>query len=195
MKRIIAATGNAHKLQEFRQILPGYEILSLDDIKLNIEIIEDGKTFEENARKKAQAIFGITHIPTLADDSGLEVFALGGEPGVYSARYGGEGLDDSGRVKLLLKNMESVCDEARGARFACVIVYICDKGEITAKGYCEGVITREPLGGNGFGYDPVFYFEQYGKTLAQVSAQEKNAVSHRGQALREFCEKLKSFEE
>ena len=127
---------------------------------------------------------------SIADDSGLEVDALGGEPGIYSARYGGAGLDDEGRVRLLLKNMENVADSDRTARFVCAITYIDSDGVITVRGECEGVITRAPRGQNGFGYDPVFYIESLGKTTAELSADEKNAVSHRGKALRLLKEKL-----
>lgn len=189
--KIIAATKNKNKLREFGEILKGFEIISQEEAGIDIDVEETGTTFEENSRLKAEAIFKATGIPAIADDSGLCVDALGGEPGVYSARYGGEGLDDEGRVQLLLKNMENVPDEKRTARFVCVITMVSSGGVITAKGECEGVINHAPKGKNGFGYDPVFYMKEYGKTTAEMSPDEKNAVSHRGKALKIFEEKIK----
>ena len=143
---------------------------------------------------KAKAIFEMTGIPAIADDSGLCVDALNGEPGVYSARYGGEGYDDEGRVQLLLKNMKDIPDDKRTARFVCAITLVSAEGIITARGECEGKIAYEPKGENGFGYDPVFYVEQFGKTTAEISPEEKNSISHRGKALSLFAEKLKNNE-
>ena len=143
---------------------------------------------------KAKAIFEATGICAIADDSGLCVDALGGEPGIYSARYGGEGLDDSGRTSLLLKNMEDVPDEKRSARFVCVITLVGNEGVITARGECEGKIDYSPKGENGFGYDPVFFIEKYKKTMAEISPEEKNAISHRGKALEIFAKKLMNKE-
>lgn len=190
--KIIAATKNKNKLREFGEILKGFEIISQEEAGIDIDVEETGTTFEENSRLKAEAIFKATGIPAIADDSGLCVDALGGEPGVYSARYGGEGLDDEGRVQLLLKNMENVPDEKRTARFVCVITMVSSGGVITAKGECEGVINHAPKGENGFGYDPVFYMKEYGKTTAEMSPDEKNAVSHRGKALKIFEEKIEN---
>ncbi len=189
--KIIAATKNKNKLREFGEILKGFEIISQEEAGIDIDVEETGTTFEENSRLKAEAIFKATGIPAIADDSGLCVDALGGEPGVYSARYGGEGLDDEGRVQLLLKNMKKVPDEKRTARFVCVITMVSNDGIITARGECEGVINHAPKGENGFGYDPVFYMKEYGKTTAEMSPDEKNAVSHRGKALKIFAEKMK----
>lgn len=188
--KIIAATKNKNKLREFGEILKGFEIVSQEEAGVDIDVEETGITFEENSLLKAKAIFEATGIPAIADDSGLCVDALGGEPGVYSARYGGEGLDDPGRVQLLLKNMKDIPDEKRTARFVCAITMVSDDGIITARGECEGRINHAPVGENGFGYDPVFYMEDYKKTTAEMTADEKNAVSHRGKALRVFAEKI-----
>lgn len=188
--KIIAATKNKNKLREFGEILKGFEIISQEDAGVDIDVEETGTTFEENSMLKAKAIFDATGIAAIADDSGLCVDALGGEPGVYSARYGGEGYDDSGRVQLLLKNMQNVPDDKRTARFVCAITLVGADGVITARGECEGKIDYEPKGENGFGYDPVFFVEKYGKTMAEVSPEEKNAISHRGKALKIFAQKL-----
>ncbi len=188
--KIIAATKNKNKLREFGEILKGFEIISQEDAGIDIDVEETGTTFEENSMLKAKAIYEATGIAAIADDSGLCVDALGGAPGIYSARYGGEGLDDEGRVELLLKNMKDVPKEKRSARFVCAITLVGKDGVITARGECEGKIDYEPKGENGFGYDPVFYMEEYGKTTAQMTPDEKNAVSHRGKALRIFAEKM-----
>jgi len=188
--KIIAATKNKNKLREFGEILKDFEIVSQEEAGVDIDVEETGSTFEENSMLKAKAIFDATGITAIADDSGLCVDALGGAPGVYSARYGGEGYDDEGRVQLLLKNMKDVPDSERSARFVCAITLVGNEGIITARGECEGKINYAPIGENGFGYDPVFYMEEYDKTTAQMSPDEKNAVSHRGKALRIFAEKL-----
>ncbi len=192
--KIIAATKNKNKLREFGEILKGFEIISQEEAGVDIDVEETGTTFEENSYLKAKAIYDITGITTIADDSGLCVDALGGEPGVYSARYGGEGYDDKGRVGLLLKNMKDVPDDERTARFVCVITLVGDEGVLTARGECEGRIDYEPKGENGFGYDPVFYVDRFEKTLAEVTPEEKNSISHRGKALKIFAEKLNKKE-
>ena len=192
--KIIAATKNKNKLREFGEILKGFEIISQEEAGVDIDVEETGTTFEENSYLKAKAIYDITGITTIADDSGLCVDALGGEPGVYSARYGGEGYDDKGRVQLLLKNMKDVPNEERTARFVCVITLVGDEGVLTARGECEGRIDYEPKGENGFGYDPVFYVDRFEKTLAEVTPEEKNSISHRGKALKIFAEKLSKKE-
>ena len=192
--KIIAATKNKNKLREFGEILKGFEIISQEEAGVDIDVEETGTTFEENSYLKAKAIYDITGITTIADDSGLCVNALNGEPGVYSARYGGEGYDDKGRVQLLLKNMKDVPNEERTARFVCVITLVGDEGVLTARGECEGRIDYEPKGENGFGYDPVFYVDRFEKTLAEVTPEEKNSVSHRGNAIKAFAEKLKALE-
>ena len=189
--KIIAATKNKNKLREFGEILRGFEIISQEEAGVDIEVEETGTTFEENSMLKAKAIFEATGIAAIADDSGLCVDALGGAPGVYSARYGGEGLDDEGRVQLLLENMKNIPKGERSARFVCAITLVDKDRIITARGECEGEIDYEPKGENGFGYDPVFYVEKYKKTMAQISPDEKNAISHRGKALGIFAEKIK----
>lgn len=188
--KIIAATKNKNKLREFGEILRGFEIISQEDAGIDIDVEETGTTFEENSLLKAQAIYDATGIAAVADDSGLCVDALGGEPGIYSARYGGEGLTDPERVQILLKNMENIPEGKRTARFVSVITMVDEKGILTARGECEGKITDAPKGENGFGYDPVFYVEQYKKTMAEISSEEKNAISHRGKALEIFAKKL-----
>ncbi len=192
--KIIAATKNKNKLREFGEILKGFEIISQEEAGVDIDVEETGTTFEENSYIKAKAIYDITGITTIADDSGLCVDALGGAPGVYSARYGGEGYDDKGRVELLLQNMKDIPDGERSARFVCVITLVGKDGVLTARGECEGRIDYEPKGGNGFGYDPVFFVEQYNKTMAEATPEEKNAISHRGKALKIFAEKLNKKE-
>lgn len=192
--KIIAATKNKNKLREFGEILKGFEIISQEEAGVDIDVEETGTTFEENSYLKAKAIYDITGITTIADDSGLCVDALNGEPGVYSARYGGEGYDDKGRVQLLLKNMKDVPEEERTARFVCVITLVGDEGVLTARGECEGKIDYSPRGENGFGYDPVFYVDRFEKTLAEVTPEEKNSISHRGKALKIFAEKLNKKE-
>ena len=192
--KIIAATKNKNKLREFGEILKGFEIISQEEAGVDIDVEETGTTFEENSYLKAKAIYDITGITTIADDSGLCVDALNGEPGVYSARYGGEGYDDKGRVQLLLENMKDVPNEERTARFVCVITLVGDDGVLTARGECEGKIDYEPKGENGFGYDPVFYVDRFEKTLAEVTPEEKNSISHRGKALKIFAEKLSKKE-
>ena len=188
--KVIAATKNKNKLREFSEILKGYEVISQEEAGIDIEVEETGETFEENSYLKAKAIYDATKIPAIADDSGLMVDAIGGEPGVYSARYGGDGLDDEGRVELLLENMKNVPKEERSARFVCAITFIDGERIIKVRGECEGEIIYAPAGENGFGYDPVFYMNEYKKTTAEMSAEEKNAVSHRGKALRELAQKL-----
>lgn len=188
MQKIVAATKNKNKVREFKEILPSFDIITQEEAGVDIDVEETGTTFRENALLKAKAIFEKTGLPALADDSGLEVFALGGEPGVYSARYGGEGLDDKGRTNLLLKNMEDIEDELRGAQFACAIAFVTEEKTYEVEGTCEGVIIREAKGNNGFGYDPVFYIPDKEKTLAEMTSDEKNEISHRGMALRKLAE-------
>ena len=155
---------------------------------------ETGSTFEENAIIKAQAYSRLTGLLTLADDSGLEVDALGGDPGVYSARYGGEGLTDEDRVELLLHNMRGVPWNLRSARFRCVIAIAPLEGEaVTVEGTVEGIIQYEPMGDGGFGYDPVFLLPQKGLTTSQLPLDEKNSLSHRGQAARKAADLLRAW--
>ena len=167
----------------------GYEVFSQREADINIEVEENGTTFEENAAIKARAIFKLTGCATLADDSGISVDALDGAPGVYSARYGTPDLDDEGRTALLLKEMQNVPDDKRTARYVAVIHFIKENGEeISVRGECEGKIGYEPVGENGFGYDPVFIYGD--KTFAQHTEEFKNSVSHRANALKKLALKL-----
>ena len=194
--KLLVATRNPGKAQEFKRLLQGvpFQITSLEEEGVAEEVEETGHTFEDNARLKARAYAELTGLFTLADDSGLEVDALGGGPGVKSARYGGLGLTDEGRVELLLKNLKDVPWEGRTGRFRCVIAVVRPSGEAeTVTGAVEGVIQYAPKGSNGFGYDPVFYLPHLGKTTAELSLEEKNGISHRGQAARKAVELLKEL--
>lgn len=185
---LLVATHNKGKVAEFDGILgeSGIEWLSLDDVGVSEDVEETGETFRDNAILKAEAYARQTGLLTLADDSGLEVDALGGRPGVLSARYGGPGLDAVGRHQLLLRNLEGVPAEKRAARFRCVIALAAPDGTIlgTADGACEGEIAFAPAGDGGFGYDPVFRLAERGVTMAQLPAAEKNAISHRAWAMK-----------
>ena len=192
--RLILASNNEKKLRELRRLLDGsgYEVVSQKEAGLFFEAEETGTTFAENAYCKAKAALDASHEPCVADDSGLCVDALNGEPGVYSARYGGGGLSDSEKYTLLLHNMEG--KENRKAHFASAVVCLFPNGDrLDAYGECAGEIAYEPSGEGGFGYDPVFLVGETGKTMAQLSPEEKDAVSHRGKALREFQEKLTQY--
>lgn len=185
--QLLLASHNEGKLQEFRQLLVGvpFEMTSLKAQSVLEDVEETGVTFQENACIKAEAYARLTGLLTLADDSGLEVDALGGAPGVYSARYGGPGLSDEDRVDLLLRNLRSVPWNLRGARFRCVIAIAApERRTVMVEGVVEGVIQYEPLGNSGFGYDPVFYLPELGLTTAELPMNQKNALSHRGQAAR-----------
>ena len=193
--RVVLASKNRHKLEEISKITEKFdmELVLQSELGIDIDVDETGTTFEENSLLKADAVMKATGLPALADDSGIAVDALNGEPGVYSARYGfDESLDDWGRLELLLKNTENVPDGQRQAKFVCVITMVTPEGKtIQARGEIHGELTREPKGENGFGYDPIFYYPPLGKTTAELSPEEKNAVSHRGNALKIFYEKLK----
>ncbi len=191
--KIALATNNKHKLEEIRAILDGCfeQLLSLSELGLDIEIEETGATLEENALIKAREIVRLTGMPALADDTGLMVDALGGAPGVYSARYAGEAHDDKSNRQLLLKNLENAPD--RSAHFGTVIA-VCypDGSYLTAEGRVDGKIIFEERGEGSFGYDSLFYSEEIGKTFAEATPEEKNSISHRGRALRAMLEKLKA---
>ena len=192
-KKLIFATGNEGKMKEIREILSDldYEILSMKEAGVDVEIIEDGTTFEENAIIKAKTVMEATGCLTLSDDSGLEIDFLGKEPGVNSARYMGE--DTSYRIKnqILLDRLHGVPGPVRSARFVCVVAAAFPDGRIeTRRATIEGRIADEPAGENGFGYDPIFLLPDRGLTTAQLSAEEKNAISHRGKALRMIREVL-----
>ena len=193
--KIVLASKNPHKLVEINEITRkfGFELVLQSELGVDLDVEETGTTFEENSLIKAEAVMKATGMPALADDSGICVDALNGEPGVYSARYGfDESLDDWGRLQLLLKNTENVPDGQRQAKFVCVITMVTPEGKtIQARGEIHGELTREPRGKNGFGYDPIFYYPPLGQTTAEIPAELKNQVSHRGNALRIFYEKLK----
>ena len=192
--RLVLASKNAKKLVEMNDILShlGIRVCSESEVGVDIEVEETGSTFEENSLLKAKAVMEASGLSAIADDSGLCVDALNGAPGVYSARYGGEGLDDVGRYRLLLENMRG--QSPRTARFVSVITCCFPNGDVlTARGECEGTVAFAPMGEGGFGYDPVFFLPKLKKTFAQLTAEEKNAVSHRGKALAEFQEQLQRY--
>ena len=193
--KVILASKNKHKLEEISKITEkfGFELILQSQLGVDIDVEETGTTFEENSLIKAEAVMKATGMAAMADDSGICVEALNGEPGVYSARYGfDETLDDWGRLQLLLKNMEAVPDGKRQAKFVCVITMVTPEGEtIQARGEIHGELLREPHGQNGFGYDPIFYYPPFGMTTAEMSSEDKNQVSHRANALKIFNEKLK----
>lgn len=193
--KVVLASKNKHKLEEISKITEKFdmELVLESELGVDIDVEETGSTFEENSYLKAEAVMKATGLPALADDSGIAVDALNGEPGIYSARYGfDESLDDRGRLNLLLKNTENVPDDKRQAKFVCVITLVTPQGQtIQARGEVHGMLLRAPAGENGFGYDPIFYYPPFGKSLAQVSPEEKNRVSHRANALKVFYEKLK----
>ncbi len=187
-QKIVLASGNKHKLKEIREILPDCHIISCQELGFFDDVEETGSTFYENAFIKAKAVFDRFHLPTLADDSGICVTALGDAPGIYSARYSPEGTDEDNR-KLLLKNMQNESD--RRARFVCCLVLIKSKDEvITVTGETHGQLLYEEQGENGFGYDPIFYSDDLKISLGIADANAKNSISHRGRALMALREKL-----
>ena len=185
--KVVLASRNRHKLEEIQNILARYdmELVLQSDLGLDIDVEENGTSFEENSELKARAVMEATGLPAIADDSGLCVDVLGGAPGVYSARYGApDCVTDRDRLNHLLKMMRGVRSEERTARFVCVITLLFPDGhKLVAKGTCEGLITFEPRGEDGFGYDPVFYIPSQGCTFAQMGAERKNQISHRANAL------------
>ena len=192
--KLVLASKNEKKLREMDEILSGLgvEVCSQADVGIDVDVEETGTTFEENSRLKAQAVMEASGLPAVADDSGLCVDALNGAPGVFSARYGGEGLDDAGRYRLLLASMPA--GQPRTAKFVSVITCCFPGGGVlTARGECPGTIAFAPMGEGGFGYDPVFFLPRLKKTFAQLSAGEKNAISHRGTALKLFQEQLQRY--
>lgn len=192
--KFILATHNPGKLKEMGAILArfGVEVVSPKDLGITVDVEEAGTTFAENAMLKAKAICEAAGLPAIADDSGLCVDALNGGPGVYSARYGGEGLDDKGRYMLLLNNMRG--QPTRAAHFTCAIACAFPNGdELRAEGRCDGTIAFAPMGEGGFGYDPVFFVPELKKTFGQLTGAEKSAISHRGKALAAFAEKLETY--
>lgn len=194
--KIIFATGNEGKMREVREILSdlGMEILSMKEAGVSMDIVEDGITFEENARIKARAVQKATGALVLADDSGLAVDYLNGEPGVYSARYMGEDTSYVIKNKSIIDRLKGIEGSARSARFCCAIAAVFPDGsEAVTEGIIEGVIAESPSGEGGFGYDPIFYLPERGMTTAELSAEEKNAVSHRGNALRKMKPLIKDW--
>lgn len=194
MKKIIFATGNQDKMKEIREILSDLdaEILSLKDAGIKADIVEDGSTFEENAEIKAKAICELTGEIVLADDSGLEVDYLNKEPGIYSARYMGEDTSYRIKNKNIIDRLEGVPDEKRTARFVCAIAAAFPDGTVkTVRGTMEGRIGYEEKGENGFGYDPIFFLPEFGCTSSELSMEEKNKISHRGNALRAIKDELR----
>lgn len=190
--KIIAATKNKGKIKEIQEILSplGFEVISQQEAGYDLDILETGDTFEKNALIKARALAMICDEHVLADDSGLCIDALDGRPGIYSARYAGEGASDADKVTKILCEMDGIKD--RDAKFVTSVAFIFPDGEeLTASGEVLGHITQTPSGANGFGYDPIFYSEELQKTFADATDDEKNSVSHRGRALAALCEKLK----
>jgi XTP/dITP diphosphohydrolase len=195
-QQIVLATNNKHKAVEFKTLLTdlGVEIFTLDRFPQIGEPVEDAETLEGNAEKKALAVFSVIKLPTLADDSGLEVFYLNKEPGVYSSRYSGPGATYAGNCKKLLQNLRGVPPRRRAARFRCVLHFVAPDGvAFSAEGVCKGVIMESPRGSNGFGYDPIFLPEGCGQTLAEMSPAEKNSLSHRARAVSAMKPALLSY--
>mgnify|MGYP001254007937 CR=1 FL=1 len=195
MTKLLIATKNEGKIRDFHQLLQPYgiEVVSLLDLKEEIPDIEEtGSTFEENAAIKAETIANQLKLPTLADDSGLVIDYLNGRPGIYSARYAGENKDDAANIEKVLTEMHGVSSDKRTARFVCVLAWAePNQATIFKKGRCEGTIAEQPIGNNGFGYDPIFYPKGFEITMAQMSKQEKNAISHRHNAMIQLEEWLK----
>jgi len=193
--KLLLATNNKAKMREYKSLLQGlpYEVVTLAEQGITTVVDEAGESLEENARLKATALAAESQLLSLADDSGLEVDALGGEPGPLSARYAGEGASDIERINYLLARLKDVPEEKRTARFRCVIAISTPDEEVKiCSGECRGFITLAPRGEHGFGYDPVFYLPELGKTMAELPLELKNQVSHRGQAARKARELLKS---
>jgi XTP/dITP diphosphohydrolase len=181
----LLATSNPGKQREFRVLLAdaGWDIVTPQELQLSLSDEEKETNYEENAIIKAENAAKASGLVALADDSGIEVDALGGAPGVLSARFGGDGLDDWGRLELMLERLVDMPDDRRNASYRCIIAIVQPEGKTaTFEGVCEGVIGREPKGSGGFGYDPIFYLPEQGKTMAELTLEEKNAISHRAMA-------------
>lgn len=189
MEKIILASKNMGKVNEIRDILSDfdYEVVSMQEAGINCDVEENGTTFEENALLKAREIAKLSNCTVIADDSGLEIDYLNGDPGIYTARYAGEGATDAEKNQKVLNELAGVPMEERGAKFVCCMaVVFSNKEEYVVRGECNGFIAEKPIGENGFGYDPIFYVKELGCTTAQLSKEEKNKISHRGKALREL---------
>jgi XTP/dITP diphosphohydrolase len=192
-RKLLLATNNRGKIEEYRRLLKDipFELVTLTDAGITAEVVEVGESLEENARLKATVLSAQSGLLAMADDSGLEVDALGGEPGRLSARYAGEGASDKDRINYLLSRLKDVPWEKRTARFRCVIAVATPSGEVAlCSGECRGRITFEPKGSQGFGYDPVFYLPELGQTMAELPMEVKNKISHRGQAARKVPQVL-----
>ncbi len=190
MRKVVIATNNKNKVKQIEDILgkDKYEFLTLNEIGFYEDIVEDGKSYADNAKIKAKKVYDFNkeHL-VIADDSGLEVFCLNNEPGIYSARYAGVGHDDEKNIEKLLLNLEGVREEDRGAKYVCVIACIVDdKMCVVAEGEVHGRITKEPRGLSGFGYDPIMYYPHFNKTFAEMSDIERNSISHRTDALKKL---------
>jgi len=195
IEKLLLATHNKHKAEEFQSMLGdlGVQILTLDSFPQVEEIVEDAKTIEGNALKKAQEVFRLTGIPSMADDTGLEVFYLNRVPGVYSSRYAGPEATYADNCKKLLQNLKGVPPRRRGAQFRCVLALVtADAPPVLEEGVCRGVITESPCGEAGFGYDPIFLPDGHKQTFAEMPLEVKNSISHRGRALRKLKETLQS---
>ena len=192
--KIVLATHNRDKCAEMEAIMKDMpiQLLTLNEFPEIEEIIEDGKTLEENALIKAKTVHNIAHLPAIADDTGLEVDALGGQPGIYSARYAGENCSYSDNVNKLLKEMANIPPQKRSALFRTAIAYVDENMELTTEGVVEGVIIDVTKGIDGFGYDPVFYISEQDKTYSEMKMKEKNKISHRGKAIQEMLKLLQS---
>ena len=193
MKKLIFATGNENKMKEIRMILGDldYEILSMKEAGIDADIVEDGKTFEENAIIKATAISKLSGCLVLADDSGLEVDYMDKMPGIYSARWQGEDTPYSIKNQMIIDALADAKEEERTARFVCAIAAAFPDGTVTTRrGVIEGMIAHQPAGEHGFGYDPIFFLPEYGKTTAELAPEDKNKISHRGRALEKIREVL-----
>ena len=192
--KLVLATHNKDKCAEMAAILSEYpiDLLTLEEFPEIGDIIEDGNSLKENALIKARAVFKQTHLPSWGDDTGLEVDALGGEPGIYSARYAGESCSYSDNVNKLIKNMQSIPEKQRMAQFKTAIAYVSENMELVSEGAVEGLIATMPKGVGGFGYDPVFYVPEQGKTYSEMKMKEKNKISHRGKAIQEMLKLLQS---
>lgn len=191
---IILATNNKSKVKEISEMMSGSDITfeSLADAGINVEVEETGTTFEENALLKAREICKLSGKPTISDDSGLEIDALDGAPGIYSSRFMGEDTPYDIKNNALIEKLENVADPDRTARFRCCMALVLPDGrEFVTEGAMEGIIAREPKGINGFGYDPILFIPEYNRTSAELSSEEKNNISHRGEALRKMIEVIK----
>ena len=191
---IILATNNKSKVKEISEMMSGSDItfVSLADAGINVEVEETGTTFEENALLKAREICKLSGKPTISDDSGLEIDALDGAPGIYSSRFMGEDTSYDIKNNALIEKLENVADPDRNARFRCCMALVLPDGrEFVTEGAMEGIIAREPKGINGFGYDPILFIPEYNRTSAELSSEEKNNISHRGEALRKMIEVIK----